>query len=339
MADNRPAAGGTPPRHPADADHAKDHPHDPRLTDSRPGLPDAFSGLPDSSPGLPDSSPGLADSRPGFPAPRSRHPERHPADARPHPDPRPADARGTRPSPVDARGTRPSPAEARAAHPRPADPHPAATTQTALWITQLLQQLPELAAELVPGRTAPAHRPATAPAPADLADRLRAEREEALLLQQQHGLVAPGHSAAPLRLHISDALRDISDGVVELEEAVRDRLGLPRARRAPVPERLRRIAALLDGIGADPVLAAHVRDETRRMARRCARALGDTETVVRVSGRCPWCDSVSLRAFPDRGAVLCINPACRCPEPDCGCHDDPAYRHTWDENEWEAAAR
>ncbi len=50
-----------------------------------------------------------------------------------------------------------------------------------------------------------------------------------------------------------------------------------------------------------------------------------------MAGRCPWCDSVSLRAFPDRGAVLCVNPACRCPEPDCGCHDDPAYRHTWDE--------
>ncbi|KUN85356.1 hypothetical protein AQJ66_14150 [Streptomyces bungoensis] len=206
--------------------------------------------------------------------------------------------------------------------------------QAALWIGTLLQQFPELAVELVPGRSAPAHRPAPPPPPADLAGRLRAEREEALLLQQRHGLVAPGHSAAPLRLHISDTLRDVTDGVVELEEAVRERLGLPRARRAPVPERLRRIAGLLDAVAADPVLAAHVRDETRRMARRCARALGDTETVVRVPGRCPWCDSVSLRAFPDRGAVLCVNPACRCADPLCGCHDDPAYRHTWDEDEW-----
>jgi hypothetical protein len=223
-------------------------------------------------------------------------------------------------------------------------PDPRATTPTAdrptahaaLWISTLLQQFPELSAELVPGRTTPAPRPSSAP-PADLAARLREEREEALLLHQRHGLVAPGHSAAPLRLHVSDAIRDITDGVTELEEAVRDRLGLPRARRAPVPERLRRIAALLDGIAADAVLAAHVRDETRRMARRCARALGDTETVVRISGRCPWCDSVSLRAFPDRGAVLCVNPACRCSDPDCGCHDDPAYRHTWDEGEWQRA--
>lgn len=211
--------------------------------------------------------------------------------------------------------------------------------QAALWIGTLLRQLPELSAELVPGRTSSAHRPGPPqPPPADLAARLREERAEALLLQQRHGLTAPGHSAAPLRLHVSDALRDITDGVVELEEAVRERLGLPRARRAPVPERLRRIAALLDEVAADPVLAAHVRDETRRMARRCARALGDTEAVVRVSGRCPWCDSVSLRAFADRGAVLCINPACRCTDELCGCHDDPAYRHSWDEAEWRRTA-
>ncbi|MFF4748469.1 hypothetical protein ACWD5R_01135 [Streptomyces sp. NPDC002514] len=210
---------------------------------------------------------------------------------------------------------------------------PDATERAALWIALLVRQFPELSAELAPGRATPAHRPA-APPPAAPADRLREERAEALLLQQRHGLVAPGHSAAPLRLHVSDTIRDITDGVVELEEAVRDRLGLPRARRASVPERLRRIAALLGDVGADAVLAAHVRDETRRMARRCARALGDTETVVRVSGRCPWCDSVSLRAFPDRAAVLCVNPGCRCPVPDCGCHDDPAYRHTWSEGEW-----
>ncbi|MGW1216384.1 hypothetical protein ACWD5F_42815 [Streptomyces sp. NPDC002499] len=162
----------------------------------------------------------------------------------------------------------------------PANP----TAQAARWIDRLLQQLPELVAELAPGRPAPAHRLASPP--------------------------STGHGTAPIRVHVSDALRDITDGVFELEEAVCDRLGLPRPHRASVPERLRRIAALLDGIAADPVLAAHVRDESRRLARRCARALGDTETVVRVSGRCPRCDSVSLRDFPERGAVLCVNPGC-----------------------------
>jgi hypothetical protein len=160
------------------------------------------------------------------------------------------------------------------------------TAQAARWIDRLLQQLPELVAELAPGRPAPAHRLASPPP-------------------------STGHGTTPIRLHVSDALRDITDGVFELEEAVCDRLGLPRPRCASVPERLRRIAALLDRVAADPVLAAHVRDESRRLARRCARALGDTETVVRVSGRCPRCDCVSLRDFPERGAVLCVNPGCR----------------------------
>ncbi|MFF8995870.1 hypothetical protein ACF09H_39270 [Streptomyces sp. NPDC014983] len=217
----------------------------------------------------------------------------------------------------------------------PDDDRPVA--QAALWIGLLLQQFPELSTELAPGRATPSPRPAPPPPP-NLAVRRHEERTEALLLEQRHGLVAPGYSAAPLRLHISDTIRDLTDGVVELEEAVRDRLGLPRARRAPVLERLRRIAALLDDVAGDAVLSAHVRDETRRMARRCARALGDTETVVRMPGRCPWCDSVSLRAFPDRGAILCINPACRCADPLCGCHDDPSYRHAWEEGEWERAS-
>ncbi|MFI6286885.1 hypothetical protein ACIBCM_19410 [Streptomyces sp. NPDC051018] len=206
-------------------------------------------------------------------------------------------------------------------------------TDIALWTASLVRHFPELAEELAPGRGTP-----TAGAPAGTRpgrDRLIGEeRREALLLQQRHGLAVPGHGAAPIRLHISDAIRDITDGVTELEEAVRARLALPRPGRAGVGERLRRIAGLLDGIAAHPVLAAHVRDELRRMARRCARALGDTEPVVRVSGRCPWCDSVSLRAFPDRRAVLCVNPACLCSDETCGCRDDPAYRHLWPEERW-----
>ncbi|MEV4941215.1 hypothetical protein [Streptomyces zaomyceticus] len=201
----------------------------------------------------------------------------------------------------------------------------------ALWTTSLVRQFPELAEELAPGRRGPA---GSAPAPAARDEQIREERREALLLQQRHGLAVPGHGAAPIRLHVSDAIRDITDGVVELEEAVCARLALPRPPRAGVIDRLRRIVGLLDAIASDPDLARHVRDEIRRMARRCARTLGDSETVVRVAGRCPWCDSVSLRAFPDRRAVLCVNPACVCTDGMCGCQDDPAYRHLWPEREW-----
>ncbi|WP_256106887.1 hypothetical protein [Streptomyces sp. ODS05-4] len=207
----------------------------------------------------------------------------------------------------------------------------------ALWIEALLKQFPELLTELAPGRRGrpaaggPAHRP---PASPEAAERLRAERREALLMEQRHGLAVPGYSAAPLRLHVSDAIRDITDGVVELDEAVHDKLGLGRPRHAPVPQRLARVAGLLDRVAGHPALAAHVRDEARRMARRCARVLGQAESMVRVRGRCPWCDSVSLRAFPARRAVLCVNPACRCDDAECGCGTDPAYRHVWHEADW-----
>ncbi|MFE2440101.1 hypothetical protein ACFXA8_36460, partial [Streptomyces sp. NPDC059409] len=167
----------------------------------------------------------------------------------------------------------------------------------------------------------PGGRP-TAPAPG----RTRAEREEALRAEQLHGLTPSGPSTAPLRLHVSDAVRDITDGVVELDEAVHDRLRLPRPRRAQVAGRLLRVAALLGRAADDTLLVEHIRDEVRRMARRCTRALGAAEPVVRVSGRCPWCDSVSLRALPARRAVLCVNPACRCADQDCDCRTDPAPR-------------
>ncbi|MEU4892937.1 hypothetical protein AB0B12_17405 [Streptomyces sp. NPDC044780] len=177
------------------------------------------------------------------------------------------------------------------------------------WITVLVRQFPELRAELAatPRRSGAGRR-------RDGADR--------------HG------PSAPLRLRVSDTLRDITDGVVELEEAVHDRLGLPPAARGTVEVRLVRLAGLLERIEADPVLMRHLLDEVSAMARRCAGALGDAEPVVRLRGRCPLCASVSLRAFPLRRAVLCINPGCRCPHPACGCHADRAHRHSWPEGEW-----
>ncbi|MFI6644297.1 hypothetical protein [Streptomyces sp. NPDC050504] len=152
------------------------------------------------------------------------------------------------------------------------------------WIAALIRHFPELIEELAPSRSRTLR---------DLPGR------------------APAGPAAPIRLYVSDTIRDVTDGVVELEEAVRERLGLREVATAPVPVRLRRIAGVLDHIAAHPDLLAHVTDETRRMARRCARALGDPEQLVRVAGRCPLCDSVSLRAFPERATVMCVNPPCR----------------------------
>ncbi|MEU0102252.1 hypothetical protein [Streptomyces sp. NPDC006267] len=204
-----------------------------------------------------------------------------------------------------------------------------------LWIELLLRQFPELLVELAPSYRSPSAPPAvpsgSASAPAGPS---RAEREEALRIEQAHGLTPSGSRTSPVRLHISDAVRDITDGVIELDEAVHDRLRLPRPRRDRVTGRLLRVAGLLDRAAGDDVLLEHIRDEARRMARRCTRALGGAEPVVRVSGRCPWCDSVSLRAFPVRRAVLCVNPACRCADRTCDCRTDPAHRHAWSEGAW-----
>ncbi|MCZ9346146.1 hypothetical protein NGM37_51365, partial [Streptomyces sp. TRM76130] len=75
-----------------------------------------------------------------------------------------------------------------------------------LWAATLLRQLPDLVDELAPSsgsrRTTARH----APGPAERAARaalLRTEREEALRNEQEHGLAVPGHSAAPVRLHVS----------------------------------------------------------------------------------------------------------------------------------------
>ncbi|CAL9511730.1 hypothetical protein [Streptomyces sp. enrichment culture] len=219
-----------------------------------------------------------------------------------------------------------------------------AVRDAALWTAMLIRQFPELLTELAPaagGAARSAGRSAPAPGPAEQAARaarLRAEREEALLNEQRHGLTVPGHTAAPIRLHVSDAIRDITDGVTELEEAVYDRLGLGRPRRADVPRRLMRLTGLLDRVAADTTLARHVRDEVRRMARRCARALGEVETMVRLPGRCPACDSVSLRAFPASRTVVCVNPGCRCGVAGCDCATDPAFRHVWAEDAWRELA-
>ncbi|EFL01073.1 conserved hypothetical protein, partial [Streptomyces sp. SPB78] len=166
------------------------------------------------------------------------------------------------------RTPRRSPLPHRAPHPAPdASEDVAAFVRDAtLWAALLARQLPDLVEELAPSAGArPASAP-RAPGPAERAARaalLAVERAEALRNEQHHGLAVPGHGAAPIRLHVSDALRDIGDGVTELEEALFERLGHGRPRRAPVAERLTRIAALLGRTAADPALARHARDELR----------------------------------------------------------------------------
>ncbi len=83
-------------------------------------------------------------------------------------------------------------------------------------------------------------------------------------------------------LHIRDVARDVTDGVVELEEAVLARIGGGRPRRGDVPARLRRLAAVADLIAGDEVLVGHVLSEADRMALRCDEvAPGRDEVALR----------------------------------------------------------
>lgn len=212
-------------------------------------------------------------------------------------------------------------------------------------IDSLLRQFPELREEL-------SARPGPAPAyaqsvrepsalPPEVRVRLAAEAAEdraAALWNAQRGLAGAGPGVAPLRLSVLDTDLDVTATLAELEEAVHDRLGLPGPRNADVPTRLIRLLRLLDDVARDADLAEHVLAELRRMDRRCARVLGDTEPIRRIRPRCPLCDSVSLRAFTARHVVLCVNPGCRCEDEGCACHHAPGARHRWERAEWEDLA-
>ncbi|MGA4545069.1 hypothetical protein ACPA54_34280 [Uniformispora flossi] len=202
-------------------------------------------------------------------------------------------------------------------------------------IDSLLRQFPELHEELAAG---PRRQPPAAPDPsADALARRAAEAAEdraAALWNAQHDRTPSGGHAAPLNLAALDADIDITASIAELEEAVHDRLGYPAPPAGDVTTRLIRILRLLDVVERDADLAEHVQSELRRMARRCARALGDTEPIRRIRPRCPLCDSVSLRAFAARHIVLCVNPGCRCDDETCACHVAPGARHRWERGEW-----
>ncbi|GAT68886.1 hypothetical protein PS9374_04551 [Planomonospora sphaerica] len=144
------------------------------------------------------------------------------------------------------------------------------------------------------------------------------------------GITTLGGGRAPLRLEVLDAETVITYGVVELKAAVCERLGLtPRTGVTPV-EAITRMIGLLDRIAAHEDLAEHVLSEARAMNSRAGHVLGDAEPVVRLDARCPICSAKSLRAFPDRELVVCVNGSCRCEDEGCGCRLERPVRHRWE---------
>ncbi|MFI6299561.1 hypothetical protein ACIBEJ_48760 [Nonomuraea sp. NPDC050790] len=148
------------------------------------------------------------------------------------------------------------------------------------------------------------------------------------------GLKALGNAPAPINLHALDVRDSIAIGIAELEGAVCDVLGLTPNSRSTTVERIRRLIDLLDRIAHHDDLAQHVHNETARLRQAARVAVGDQEPVVRLSARCVICNSVSLRAFPERGTIACANPTCRCDAEGCPCSWDEPKRHIWPFEQW-----
>jgi hypothetical protein len=171
-----------------------------------------------------------------------------------------------------------------------------------------------------------------------LDEQARAERE-AKMVNLARGIKALGDGKAPLRLDVLDSIGDVHAGVTALEVAVCERLQIVAVLRGDTGARIAHIVGHLERIAGWPDLADHVTAEAVRLRRLAGRCVGDNEPVHRIDGRCPICNARSLRAFPDREVVACINASCRCDdEEECPCWWDPPRRHRWAIEVWPALA-
>lgn len=160
------------------------------------------------------------------------------------------------------------------------------------------------------------------------------EEREAKRVNLSNGLKALGDGKAPLRLEVLDAAADITAAVAELEEAVCDRLGLTPLEHPTTTDRIRRLVDLLDRVDLHEDLADHVHGEALRLRRLASSTIGDAEVVRKLKFRCHICDATSMRAFPERELIICVNPECQCDALDCPCQWDRPQRHRWPFDQW-----
>lgn len=150
----------------------------------------------------------------------------------------------------------------------------------------------------------------------------------------RHGISALGASRAPLSVAVLDAKAAIAAGVTTTEDAVCEWLGLTPLAGATTRERITRIISLLARIEALDELATWVDAEAARLNRQARAVLGDSEPVHRLDARCPVCDARSLRAFPEREVVICVNDDCACTDDACPCNAARPRRHRWAYAQW-----
>lgn len=173
----------------------------------------------------------------------------------------------------------------------------------------------------------------------DRMDTLAREERAAKEWNAVRGFSALGDGRAPLDIAVLDAIAGLTAGVTALEKTVCDWLALTPLAGATPQERITRIIGLLARIETTDDLAAQVDTEAARLNRWARRALGDAEPVHKIRARCPICDAMSLRSFPERETILCVNDNCRCDDQSCGCNRDRPRRHRWPYEQWGWLAR
>lgn len=208
------------------------------------------------------------------------------------------------------------------------------TARTAAHLDELRAMLPRLRAALIPGTARRWHQRILGDAERAAMDARALAEREAARLNAAAGITALGQGRAPLRLDVLDAETVIVTGVTGLEATVCGALGLTVLQGADPTARVTRIIGLLDRITEDEQLHDHVHTEARHLRQAAARAVGDIEPVQHLKGRCPVCDCLSLRAFPERELVVCVNPGCHCTAEPCPCSWARPRRHRWTYDQW-----
>lgn len=169
----------------------------------------------------------------------------------------------------------------------------------------------------------------------------------------------PGYTRSPVSDDALSVLVSVGTDLVWLEDNVREQLDLaPLDERDPVREAHRHRHGQPRLAGRDPLTAAkwllkalpaltehadlarHVEQECRRLARTVRYALGDVEDVHPIKAPCPVCSCMSLRAFPERELIVCVNDRCSCTDPSCRCDAvDHPRRHRWPRDQWDWLAQ
>lgn len=164
----------------------------------------------------------------------------------------------------------------------------------------------------------------------------------------------------PINVGVEDVLIDGAQHLIYLEKRLCHAIGLTPTATNAATARLERIQQLLPSIG-DSALAAELTEALIALVNLARGVLHDHEPVVKIDGRCPWCGTIGLVMYPDRGdihaqqigdqrtwvsgLVVCTYRRCECHDEACRCHrrdtvlldgrrPHRGFLHQWTNPDW-----